>query len=178
MVDRHDDDSPHASFWAALPSQLGTVLGMGQTQLKEWVASAPAAVKEEALKAHKVWGVGAQCLGASFAAILYVFESGGSAGLCCTREATCQHALLVGAVQHVRERYASLKAIIETMLRAYPQHIKPAMLSEEAWLWAVQLWWVTGSTLHAPPYCHCVVSLSAITACVTVLCAGTHMQSR
>ena len=64
-------------------------------------------------------------------------------------------------VQHVRNQYTELTPILDALVQAYPQHLKAAWFTWEAYLWALQLWYA-----YAMKVCHhiTVMSLSAAQA--------------
>lgn len=53
-------------------------------------------------------------------------------------------------MQHIKEQYGALKPILDALVTAYPQHLKAAWFSWEAYLWAVQLWYAYAMKVKWP----------------------------
>lgn len=51
------------------------------------------------------------------------------------------HAAATSARAHVQGQFEALQQTFQVLLAAYPAHLQPAWFSEEAYLWAVELWY-------------------------------------
>jgi hypothetical protein len=55
----------------------------------------------------------------------------------------------------VREAYQELKPVLETLVLAYPQYLKPEYFTLEAYLWAVELWYAYAMQVRYPSNAYC-----------------------